>query len=79
MTGFLSKALAFAEKAKYDDAAQNEYEIHYRDWKNAVDTAVETAVNERNAEIAQQMKTEGISYQLIAKVTGLNIKEIEAL
>lgn len=79
MTGFLSKALAFAEKAKYDDAAQKEYEIHYRDWKNAVDTAVETAVNERNAEIAQQMKTEGISYQLIAKVTGLNIKEIEAL
>ena len=44
-----------------------------------MDTAVETAVNERNAEIAQQMKTEGISYQLIAKVTGLNIKEIEAL
>lgn len=79
MTGFLSKALAFAEKAKYDDAAQKEYEIHYRDWKNAVDTAVETAVNERNAEIAQQMKTEDISYQLIAKVTGLNIKEIEAL
>ena len=75
LTGFLSKALAFAEKAKYDDAAQKEYEIHYRDWKNAVDTAM----GETKAEIASAMKTEGLAPELIAKLTGLAIDEIAKL
>jgi hypothetical protein len=58
------------EKRKYQDSLK-----HYRDWKNVVDTAVE----EKAIEIAKDLLKEGLSVDFVAKITKLNLEEVEKL
>ena len=51
----------------------------YRDLTNVVNTAEQKGENRRALVIAQEMKKDGMSNTLIAKYTGLSIKQIEQL
>ena len=84
------KLFESAEIAKYNPTEQQKYQDnlkYYRDWRNALDTAVEEAKEETKVEtraetkreIARQMKAKRLSNELIADVTGLSIGEIEKL
>lgn len=50
-----------------------------KDWKNAIDTAVEEGRKTEKMAIARQMKAEKIPIDSIARITGLSVKEIEKL
>jgi hypothetical protein len=53
--------------------------MQYRDLKSVIETAVEEAVGEREQEIAKTAITEGLHDNLIARLTGLRIEQIENL
>lgn len=66
------------DKVKYEESLK-----YYRDLKNVVDTSFEEGKaegkDERNLEIARQMKAKGIDFGLIAEITGLPMSEIERI
>ena len=79
-----------AEIAKFTPDEKNKYEEslkYYRDLKNVVDTSFDEGKaegkvegkEERNIEIARQMKSEGEPIEKIARFTGLTKQEIEKL
>ena len=76
------KIFAAAEIAKL---SKEEYEQYieslktYRDWKNSIDTARDEGRTERSIEVAKNLKSLGVSFDLISKATGLTIEEIENL
>lgn len=84
------KLFEAAEIAKFSSKEKEQYEEslkYYRDLKNVVDTSrqegrIEGRVEGRMAEkiqIAQSLKKQGLSTEIIAQATGLSIKEIENL
>ncbi len=66
------------EKIKYEESLK-----YYRDLKNVVDTSFDEGKaegkEERNVEIARQMKLEGEATEKIVRYTGLSREEIEKL
>ncbi len=66
------------EKTKYEESLK-----YYRDLKNVVDTSFDEGKaegkDERNLEIAREMKLKGMDPSLIAEITGLQIYEIEKI
>jgi len=67
-----------AEIAKFTPEEKNKYEEslkYYRDLKNVVDTSYDEGKaegkDERNIEIARQMKAKGMDINLIAEITWL--------
>ena len=66
------------EKSKYEESLK-----YYRDLKNVVDTSFDEGKaegkEERNIEIARQMKSEGESIEKIVRFTGLTAEEIGRL
>ncbi len=66
------------EKTKYEESLK-----YYRDLKNVVDTSFDEGKaegkEERNIEIARQMKTEGEPVDKIVRFTGLSKDEIEKI
>jgi predicted transposase/invertase (TIGR01784 family) len=80
------KAFETAEIANFDEKQLFEYEEslkHYRDMKGAMDTSFEDGEEkgeEKKAkEIVKNSLKEGLSIELISKITGLPVKEIEKL
>lgn len=80
------KLFEAAEIAKFTPDEKNKYEEslkYYRDLKNVVDTSFdegkEEGKEERNIEIARQMKVKGLDAKLISEITGLPIDQIENL
>jgi predicted transposase/invertase (TIGR01784 family) len=80
------KAFDTAEYLKYSPAVQEAYQkdlMAYRDNRNVLDTArIEGEAKgkvEGRAEVAANMKREGLNSALIAKMTGLSVSEIERL
>lgn len=72
------KAFGTAELAGLSAEQRDRYEqslIQYRDLKSALETAVE----EREIEIAKNAISEGLDNQIIARLTGLNTEQIEKL
>lgn len=72
------KAFGTAELAGLSAEQRDRYEqslIQYRDLKSALETAVE----EREIEIAKNAISEGLDNQIIARPTGLNTEQIEKL
>ncbi len=53
--------------------------IQYWGMKSAIETAVETAVEEREIEIAKNAILEGFDNQIIVRITGLTVEQIEKL
>ncbi len=77
-----TKLFEAAEIAKFtpkERAAYEESLKYYRDIKNVVDTSKEEGKEERNFEIAKNMKKEGYTNNQIKKITGLTEYEIENL
>ena len=71
-----------AEIAKFNQEDRFAYEEslkYYRDIKNVVDTSKEEGKEERNIEIAREMKKENESIEKIIKYTNLTKEEIEKL
>ena len=71
-----------AEIAKFSQKDRFAYEEslkYYRDIKNVVDTSKEEGKEERNIEIAREMKKENESIEKIIKYTNLTKEEIEKL
>ena len=75
-----------AELASMNAEQRDKYEqslIQYRDMKSVIETAVEeaveTAVEENKIEIARKAISEGFDNQIIARLTGLAIEQIEQL
>lgn len=66
------------EKVKYEESLK-----YYRDLKNVVDTSFDEGKaegkQERNIEIARQMKAEGEPIEKIMRFTGLSSEKIEKL
>jgi len=84
------KAFDTAEYVRYSPAMQEMYQDNlkvYRDNRNVVETAqIEGEAkgrvegrNEREIEIARNMKAEGFDTAMIIKMTGLSAEEIERL
>ena len=80
------KLFETAEIAKFSQQEYREYEDslkYYRDIKNSLDTArgegIETGERKKQIEIAKTGLKEGLSVELIMKLTGLTIEEIENL
>ena len=78
------KVFETAEIAKFspDDKVKYEESLkYYRDLKNVVDTSYEEGkaegIEERNIEIARQMKSDGESIEKIIRYTGLSAQDIE--
>lgn len=78
------KVFETAEIAKFstDDKVKYEESLkYYRDLKNVVDTSYEEGKaegkEERNIEIARQMKSDGESIEKIIRYTGLSAQDIE--
>jgi len=77
-----AKLFEAAEIAKFTPKEREAYEEslkYYRDIKNVVDTSREEGRDERNTEIAREMKTSGEPTEKIIKYTNLTRKEIENL
>ncbi len=77
-----AKLFEAAEIAKFTPKEREAYEEslkYYRDIKNVVDTSREEGRDERNTEIAREMKTNGEPVEKIIKYTNLARKEIENL
>ncbi len=80
------KLFEAAEIAKFTPDEKNKYEEslkYYRDLKNVVDNSFDEGKaegkEERNIEIARQMKSEGEPVEKIARFTGLTSEEIGRL
>jgi predicted transposase/invertase (TIGR01784 family) len=80
------KAFSEAEYFKYPPALQEQYQrdlMAYRDNVNVLETARIEGIGEgkakRSAEVARNMKAEGLSAALISKITGLSGADIERL
>jgi predicted transposase/invertase (TIGR01784 family) len=76
------KAFETAEIANFDEKQLLEYEEslkHYRDMKGAMDTSFEDGEEKKAKEIVQNSLKEGLSIELISKITGLPVEEIEKL
>jgi len=77
--------LKLFETAEISKFTQQEYQAYedslkyYRDLKNSLDTAKEEGKIERNIEIAKNGLREGLSMEIIMKLTGLTEKEINDL
>jgi predicted transposase/invertase (TIGR01784 family) len=72
------KAFGTAELASLSAEQRDRYEqslIQYRDLKSALETAVE----EREIEIAQTAIKKGLDNEFISELTGLTVEQIEAL
>lgn len=85
-----AKLFEQAEIANYSEEEYSEYQESlkiYRDLKNSIDTAYDEGKAEGLAEgkaegirlTAQKLKQEGLSVEMIAKVTGLTVEEIVGL
>jgi len=82
LTDFDFKELQAAEIAKFTPKEREAYEKslkYYRDIKNVVDTSKEEGREERNIEIAIELKKNNVSLDIIIKSTGLSKEEIENL
>ena len=76
------KAFEKAELAKFNQTEMDSYENSlkiYRDLKGVIDTAKMDGKAERNTEIAKNLKSEGVSLEIIVKVTGLSVEQITNL
>ncbi len=76
------RAFSTAELASLSPEQRDRYEQslkHYRDFKNAIDTAVEEAVEKNRASTAQKAIKSGLGDALIAELTGLDIAQIQEL
>jgi predicted transposase/invertase (TIGR01784 family) len=76
------KLFETAEIAKFSQQEYQEYEDslkYYRDIKNSLDTAREEGERKKQIEVAKTGLKEGLSVELIMKLTGLSKEEIENL
>lgn len=76
------KLFEAAEIAKFTPDEKDKYEEslkYYRDIKNVVDSSFDEGKQERDYEIARQMKLEGETIEKIIRYTGLTEEEIEKL
>jgi predicted transposase/invertase (TIGR01784 family) len=76
------KLFETAEIARFNQLEYQEYEDslkYYRDIKNSLDTACEEGERKKQMEIAKTGLKEGLSIELIMKLTGLSKEEIENL
>ena len=87
------KAFRIAEVSNLNEEEMNAYEAdlkYRRDWKNAMDFAVQEAAAEATAaaavkaaaqrvSIAQSLKSAGVDVAIIAQSTGLTLDEVNAL
>jgi len=76
------QAFEKAEIAKFNQTEIDSYENSlkiYRDLKGVIDTAKMDGKAERNTEIAKSLKLEGVAMEIIVKVTGLSVEEINKL
>jgi len=76
------KLFETAEIAKFSQSEYQEYEDslkYYRDIKNSLDTAREEGERKKQIEIARTGLKEGLSVEIIMKLTGLSKEEIEKL
>jgi len=74
------KAFEIAEIAKFDRKQLEEYEQslkYYRDIKNVVDTSFEEGRKEEKYDVVRNGKKEGLSIDVLIKLTGLSREEIE--
>jgi len=77
-----TKLFEAAEIAKFTPKEREAYEEslkYYRDIKNVVDTSREEGREERSFEIAKELKSNGVSIEIIIQSTGLTKEEIENL
>ncbi len=71
-----------AEIAQFDEKEYDDYEESlkvYRDLKNSLDTAFDEGIAEGIIKTAQKMINEGLEENLICKITGLSVEEINKL
>ncbi len=68
------KAMTPHERAVYDENLKN-----YRDWRNALEYAVEKGQRLASLQNAANFKRAGIDLAVISKCTGVSIEEIEKL
>lgn len=76
------KLFETAEIAKFSQSEYQEYEDslkYYRDIKNSLDTAKEEGKVEGKIEVARTGLKEGLSVEIIMKLTGMTKEEIEKL
>ena len=76
------KAFETAEIANFDEKQLLAYEEslkHYRDMKGAMDSSFEDGEEKKAKDIAKNSLKEGLSIELISKITGLPANEIEKL
>ena len=76
------KLFETAEIAKFSQSEYQEYEDslkYYRDIKNSLDTAKKEGKEEGKIEVARTGLEEGLTVEIIMKLTGLNKDEIEKL
>lgn len=76
------KAFEIAKIANFDKKELDQYENslkYYRDLKGVIDTSFYDGRKSREIEIARQSLKEGLSIELISKLTGLSKDEIEKL
>ena len=73
------KAFETAELAGMTENERNFYEeslMSYRDMQNALDTAVDDAIKERDIQIAENLILEGLDDSIVAKCIGLSIAQV---
>lgn len=73
------KAFETAELAGMTENERNFYEeslMSYRDMQNALDTAVDDAIKERDIQIAENLILEGLGDSIVAKCIGLSIAQV---
>jgi len=76
------KAFEIAKIANFNEKELDQYENslkYYRDLKGVIDTSFYDGRKSREIEIARQSLKEGLSIELISKLTGLSKDEIEKL
>ena len=76
------KLFETAEIAKFTPAQIQSYEDslkYYRDLKNSLDTAKEEGVEEGKIEVAKNAIQEGLSTEVIMKITGLTKEQVEQI
>ncbi|MEM6841715.1 MAG: Rpn family recombination-promoting nuclease/putative transposase [Bacteroidota bacterium] len=76
------KLFSEAEIAKLNPQDMKAYEESlkvYRDNRNVMDYAIETARSDTRIEIAKRLKNKGIAFETIAETTGLSKEQIEKL
>ncbi len=77
--GLFLKLFEVAEIAKYDENEQRAYQDsvkYYRDLKNIMDTAVEEALTNRNAELIIKNIEKGLSDAVISEFLDIPIEEV---